>query len=98
MYMRVGEITAKVWYSKKEKMDLKQVSVNKTGNTQKKYCIKFPQIIKNNNGQYNDLISAYFSNDIEGIEEILLSNSEFKNLKELESRFSNKNISEEMEK
>ena len=56
------------------------------------------QIIKNNNGQYNDLISAYFSNDIEGIEEILLSNSEFKNLKELESRFSNKNISEEMEK
>ena len=40
MYMRAGEITAKVWYSKKEKMDLKQVSVNKTGNTQKKYCIK----------------------------------------------------------
>ena len=38
--MRAGEITAKVWYSKKEKMDLKQVSVNKTGNTQKKYCIK----------------------------------------------------------
>ena len=35
-----GEITAKVWYSKKEKMDLKQVSVNRTGKTQKKYCIK----------------------------------------------------------
>lgn len=40
MYMQVGEILAKVWYSKKEKMDLKRVSVNETGNTQKKYCIK----------------------------------------------------------
>lgn len=30
----------KVWYSKKEKMDLKQVSVKQTGKSQKKYCIK----------------------------------------------------------
>lgn len=35
-----GEITAKVWYSKKEKMELKQSSVKQTGNTYKKYCIK----------------------------------------------------------
>ncbi len=40
MSMRFGEITAKVWYSKKEKMDLKQVSVNRTGNEEKKYKIK----------------------------------------------------------
>ncbi len=35
-----GEIEAKVWYSKKEKMDLKQVSLVKTGNEEKKYDIK----------------------------------------------------------
>lgn len=40
MYMQVGEVIAKVWYSKKEKMNLRQVSVNRTGNEQKKYCIK----------------------------------------------------------
>ena len=40
MYTQLGEVTAKVWYSKKEKMELKQVSVEKTGNTYKKYCIK----------------------------------------------------------
>ena len=41
MFMRVGEVTAKVWYSKKEKIDLRQVSVNRTGNEEKKYKIKF---------------------------------------------------------
>lgn len=40
MFMDHGEIKGVVTYSKKEKMDLKQVSVNKTGNEQKKYCIK----------------------------------------------------------
>lgn len=40
MFMQFGEVTAKVWYSKKEKMDLKQVSVNRTGNEEKKYKIK----------------------------------------------------------
>ena len=35
-----GEVIAKVWYSKKEKMDLKQVSVNRTGKQEKKYKIK----------------------------------------------------------
>ncbi len=40
MFIGEGEVIAKVWYSKKEKMDLKQVAVSKTGNTQKKYCIK----------------------------------------------------------
>ena len=38
--MRVGEVIGKVWYSKKEKMNLKQTSVNRTGNEEKKYCIK----------------------------------------------------------
>lgn len=36
-----GEVEAKVWYSKKEKMKLKQVSLNKTGKEEKKYDIKF---------------------------------------------------------
>ncbi len=36
-----GEVEAKVWYSKKEKMKLKQVSLNKTGKEEKKYNIKF---------------------------------------------------------
>lgn len=40
MFIGEGEVIAKVWYSKKEKMNLKQVSVNQNGNTQKKYCIK----------------------------------------------------------
>lgn len=40
MFMQFGEVTAKVWYSKKEKIDLKQVSVNRTGNEEKKYKIK----------------------------------------------------------
>ena len=39
MYMQAGEVKAKVWYSKKEKMELKQTSVNRTGAEQKKYCI-----------------------------------------------------------
>jgi len=34
------KLYGKVWYSKKEKMNIKQVSVRQTGNTQKKYCIK----------------------------------------------------------
>ncbi len=41
MYMQAGEIIAKVWYSKKEKMDLRQVAVNRTGKIEKKYTIKF---------------------------------------------------------
>lgn len=40
MYMQAGEVTAKVWYSKKEKMKLNEVSVKRTGEEQKKYCIK----------------------------------------------------------
>lgn len=36
-----GEVEAKVWYSKKEKMELNQVSLIKTGNEEKKYNIKF---------------------------------------------------------
>ena len=36
-----GEIEAKVWYSKKEKMELNQVSLKKTGKEEKKYDIKF---------------------------------------------------------
>ena len=40
MFMQVGEIKAKVLYGKKEKMDLKQVSVSKTGKSKKKYNIK----------------------------------------------------------
>ncbi len=36
-----GEVQAKVWYSKKEKMELKQASLTKTGNEDKKYEIKF---------------------------------------------------------
>lgn len=35
-----GEVTAKVWYSKKEKMELKQSAVEQTGNKYKKYSIK----------------------------------------------------------
>ncbi|MCI9366277.1 MAG: hypothetical protein HFJ54_07130 [Clostridia bacterium] len=38
--MQHGEIEAKTWYTKKEKMDLKQVSLNKTGNEKKRYDIK----------------------------------------------------------
>ncbi len=37
----VGEIEAKVWYSKKEKIQLIQESLRKTGNEEKKYDIKF---------------------------------------------------------
>ena len=40
MFMELGEIKAKVWYSKKEKMELKQSSLSQTGNTYKNYCIK----------------------------------------------------------
>lgn len=40
MSMAHGEVTAKVYYSKKEKMNLKQVSVNRTGKEEKKYKIK----------------------------------------------------------
>ena len=36
-----GEIEAKVWYNKKEKMKLNQVSLTKTGKEEKKYNIKF---------------------------------------------------------
>ncbi len=53
------------------------------------------QIDKNNNGNYKNLIKKYFSNDIIGIEEILLQNSGAKNLNELENRFSNKNVNYE---
>ncbi len=35
-----GEVEAKVWYSKKEKMELEQVSLSKTGKEVKKYNIK----------------------------------------------------------
>ncbi len=35
-----GEVQAKVWYSRKEKMELNQVSLAKTGNEEKKYNIK----------------------------------------------------------
>ena len=37
---KTEKLFGKVFYSKKEKMDLKQISVNKTGNAQKKYDIK----------------------------------------------------------
>lgn len=40
MYMRLGEITAKVWYSKKERIELKQTAVNRTGAEYKSYKIK----------------------------------------------------------
>lgn len=40
MSMHPGEIEAKVWYSKKEKMELKQTSLRKTGNEKKRYNIK----------------------------------------------------------
>ena len=40
MYMDHGEVIAKIYYSKKEKMNLKQVSVNRTGKEEKKYKIK----------------------------------------------------------
>lgn len=36
-----GQVEAKVWYSKKEKMKLNEVSVIRTGNEEKKYQIKF---------------------------------------------------------
>ena len=39
--MQHGEVIAKVKYSKKEKMDLIQKSVNKTGQEHKNYKIKF---------------------------------------------------------
>ena len=41
MSMHLGEILAKVWYSKKEKMELNQISVKKTGNEEKRYEINF---------------------------------------------------------
>lgn len=40
MYMDHGEVIAKIYYSKKEKMNLKQVSVNRTGKEEKRYKIK----------------------------------------------------------
>lgn len=40
MFMQFGEIEAKVWYSKKEKMELEQVYLKKTGNEKKRYDIK----------------------------------------------------------
>lgn len=40
MFMQVGEVQAKVWYSKKEKMELNQVSLKQTGNQKKLYDIK----------------------------------------------------------
>lgn len=56
------------------------------------------QIHKNSNGEYRNLIRGYFSNDIRTIENILLLNSGFRNFKELQNKFTNKNINEEMEK
>lgn len=41
MFMRRGQIEAKVWYSKKEKMPLNQTSLKKTGNEEKRYEINF---------------------------------------------------------
>lgn len=41
MYMQEEKSFGKVLYSKKEKMDLKQVSVSRTSRSQKKYYIKF---------------------------------------------------------
>lgn len=41
MSMRRGEILAKVWYSKKEKMEISQIYVKKTGNEEKRYEINF---------------------------------------------------------
>lgn len=35
-----GNVEAKVWYSKKEKMELNQVSLVRTGNEEKRYTIK----------------------------------------------------------
>ncbi len=40
MCMQFGDVKGIVTYSKKEKMELNQVSVNKTGNEEKKYSIK----------------------------------------------------------
>lgn len=40
MYIVFGEVKGIVKYSKKEKMNLNQVSVDKTGKEQKKFCIK----------------------------------------------------------
>lgn len=39
MFMHLGEIEAKVWYSKKEKMELNQISLKRTGNEEKRYDI-----------------------------------------------------------
>ena len=41
MCMQDGEVLARVFYSKKEKMSLIQASVNRTGNETKGYKIKF---------------------------------------------------------
>ena len=41
MFTPLGEIQAKVWYSKKEKMKLNQTSLKKTGNEEKRYEINF---------------------------------------------------------
>ena len=41
MFMLCGEIQAKVWYSKKEKMNLNQMSVRRTGKKKKRFNIKF---------------------------------------------------------
>lgn len=40
MFMLLGDVEAKVWYSKKEEMELKQTSLIKTGNEKKRYNIK----------------------------------------------------------
>ncbi len=41
MFMPYGNVDAKVWYSKKDKMNINQVSVKRTGNFQKKHEIIF---------------------------------------------------------
>ena len=49
MCMLIGEIQAKVLYSKKEKMELNQVSLVETGNVQKSYSINFKNFTINLN-------------------------------------------------
>ncbi len=42
-----GEILAKVWYSKKDKIELKQQEYNKTGNMESKYSIRIKNFVIN---------------------------------------------------
>ena len=42
-----GEILAKVWYSKKDKMELQQQEYNKTGNMESKYSIRIKNFVIN---------------------------------------------------